>query len=96
MDRENPVFHWLRFDLARFGRSMSLPKVKLLLDPDKDIADLSANYVAPARASAPAPAPASAPALVVDLVGMPKGRWRFRWRWLAIWVAQTRHKSGDR
>lgn len=92
MDRENPVFHWLRFDLARFGRSMSLPKVKLLLDPDKDIADLSANYVAPARASAPAPAPA----LVVDLVGMPKGRWRFRWRWLAIWVAQTRHKSGDR
>lgn len=92
MDRENPVFHWLRFDLARFGRSMSLPKVKLLLDPDKDIAELSANYVAPARASAPAPAPA----LVVDLVGMPKGRWRFRWRWLAIWVAQTRHKSGDR
>lgn len=86
MDRENPVFHWLRFDLARFGRSMSLPKVKLLLDPDKDIAELSANYVAPARASAPAPAPA----LVVDLVGMPKGRWRFRWRWLAIWVAQTR------
>jgi len=94
MDRENPVFHWLRFDLARFGRSMSLPKVKLLLDPDKDIADLSANYVAPAPARASAPAPA--PALVVDLVGMPKGRWRFRWRWLAIWVAQTRHKSGDR
>jgi len=36
--RGNPVFHWLRFDLARFARSMSSTKVKLL-DPDKDIAD---------------------------------------------------------